>query len=60
MLSDGAGLAVLEAVRRKELPVKVAVMSAAEQGSVYWTEAMRFKPDASSPNRSTCLDYNSG
>ena len=45
MLPDGNGAELLELVRRENLPVRVAVVTAAGPGR-FWDEAMRHRPDA--------------
>src|SRR5687768_7494624 len=46
MLPDAAGVVVLRSVRRRQLPVRVALLTAAGPDSHTVTEAMRWKPDA--------------
>ena len=44
-LPDGSGAAVLEAVRAKGLPVKVAIISALEPGQPRFEAVLPLKPD---------------
>jgi CheY-like chemotaxis protein len=45
-LPDGSGVAILEAVRAKELPVKVAIISAFAPGQPRFDAVVPLKPDA--------------
>jgi|SRR5688572_8263140 CheY-like chemotaxis protein len=44
MLPDGNGAEVLEQIRKDNLPIKVAVITAVSEGR-FWEEAVRHRPD---------------
>jgi two-component system OmpR family response regulator len=46
MLPDAGGIVVLRSVRRRQLPVRIALLTAAGPDSQTVAEAMRWKPDA--------------
>jgi DNA-binding response OmpR family regulator len=46
MLPDASGIVVLGAVRRRNLPVRIALMTGAGRWSDALTDAMRWDPDA--------------
>jgi DNA-binding response OmpR family regulator len=46
MLPDAGGIVFLRAVRRRQLPLKIAVVTAAGPESQSVTEALRWNPDA--------------
>jgi CheY-like chemotaxis protein len=45
MLPDGNGAEVLAYIRQHNLPIRVAIVTAAGPGE-YWDEALRHAPDA--------------
>jgi DNA-binding response OmpR family regulator len=46
MLPDAGGVVILRSVRRRSLPVRVAVLTAAGPDSPVVTDALRWQPDA--------------
>jgi CheY-like chemotaxis protein len=46
MLPDAGGVVVLRAIRRRRLPIRIALVTASGPGSPTVTEAQRWNPDA--------------